>query len=260
MQFELFHLCGRILLLTKLLAQTSGFLIQFDEDPYFATDDIGIERFDQKIHSASFIAFKHRGLFPIAGRDEDDGNGPAVLNTATFVPAIASGALRGRQIEVPVRSLRVGRGGIVNGSLGDTFEGLKLGRALVGVFGEVFAGHVNFSTDTRTGDQFRVIFDEEQVELHQGVYMWFSGPSFETPAEIRAARILGADAVGMSTVPEVILARFLGLRVLAFSVITNYGAGMTGAELSHTETKDVAPRGGAKLAKVLRRLLSAWPK
>ena len=59
--------------------------------------------------------------------------------------------------------------------------------------------------------------------------MWFSGPSFETPAEIRAARILGADAVGMSTVPEVILARFLGLSVLAFSVITNYGAGMTGA-------------------------------
>ena len=52
----------------------------------------------------------------------------------------------------------------------------------------------------------------------------------------------------MSTVPEVILARFLGLRVLAFSVITNYGAGMTGAELSHEETKEVAPRGGAKLA------------
>ena len=62
----------------------------------------------------------------------------------------------------------------------------------------------------------------------QGVYIWFSGPSFETPAEIRAARILGADALGMSTVPEVILARFLGLRVLAFSVVTNYAAGMTG--------------------------------
>jgi purine-nucleoside phosphorylase len=101
--------------------------------------------------------------------------------------------------------------------------------------------------------------DQERVELHQGVYMWFSGPSFETPAEIRAARILGADAVGMSTVPEVILARFLGLRVLAFSVITNYGAGMTGVELSHAETKEVAPRGGAKLARLLKRMLSAWP-
>ena len=61
--------------------------------------------------------------------------------------------------------------------------------------------------------------------LHKGVYMWFSGPSFETPAEIRMARIMGANAVGMSTVPEVILARFLGLRVAACSVITNLAAG-----------------------------------
>lgn len=89
--------------------------------------------------------------------------------------------------------------------------------------------------------------------LHKGVYMWFSGPSFETPAEIRMARILGADAVGMSTVPEVILARFLGLRVAACSVVTNLAAGMTGAELSHAETKDMAPLGGARLAAMLKR-------
>jgi purine-nucleoside phosphorylase len=87
--------------------------------------------------------------------------------------------------------------------------------------------------------------------LAKGVYMWFSGPSFETPAEIRLARTLGADAVGMSTVPEVILARFLGLRVAACSVITNLAAGL-GGELSHQETKDVAPIGGARLAAVLR--------
>ncbi len=99
----------------------------------------------------------------------------------------------------------------------------------------------------------------EDIALPQGVYMWFSGPSFETPAEIRAARILGADAVGMSTVPEVILARFLGMRVLAFSVITNYAAGMTGQELSHQETKDVAPQGGAKLKRILARMLADWP-
>lgn len=93
--------------------------------------------------------------------------------------------------------------------------------------------------------------------LHEGVYMWFSGPSFETPAEIRMARILGADAVGMSTVPEVILARFLGLRVAACSVITNYGAGMSGNELSHQETKTMAPLGGAKLQQILTRLVAA---
>ena len=90
--------------------------------------------------------------------------------------------------------------------------------------------------------------------LHQGVYMWFSGPCFETPAEIRMARVMGATAVGMSTVPEVILARFLGLKVAACSVITNLAAGMTGAELSHQETKDMAPVGGARLATILRRL------
>lgn len=94
------------------------------------------------------------------------------------------------------------------------------------------------------------------IALHKGVYMWFSGPSFETPAEIRMARTLGADAVGMSTVPEVILARFFGLRVAAASVITNFGAGMTGAELSHEETKEMAPLGGKRLAAILRDVVS----
>lgn len=98
--------------------------------------------------------------------------------------------------------------------------------------------------------------EREDLRLHEGVYMWFSGPSFETPAEIRMARQLGADAVGMSTVPEVILARFCGLRVAAASVITNLGAGMTGDELSHEETKEMAPRGGRKLAAILKRALS----
>jgi len=101
--------------------------------------------------------------------------------------------------------------------------------------------------------------DAEGIKLHEGVYMWFSGPSFETPAEIRAARTLGADAVGMSTVPEVILARFLKLRIVAFSAITNYAAGMTGAELSHAETKAIAPQGGEKLQRILQRMLAAWP-
>ncbi|MCB1382595.1 MAG: purine-nucleoside phosphorylase [Notoacmeibacter sp.] len=94
------------------------------------------------------------------------------------------------------------------------------------------------------------------IALKRGTYMWFSGPSFETPAEIRMARMMGATAVGMSTVPEVIVARFLGLRVAACSVITNYGAGMTGAELSHDETKDMAPKGGAKLAAILKQALA----
>ncbi|MCF3642931.1 purine-nucleoside phosphorylase [Rhizobium sp. TRM95111] len=95
------------------------------------------------------------------------------------------------------------------------------------------------------------------IPLPHGVYMWFSGPNFETPAEIRMARILGADAVGMSTVPEVLIARLLGLRVAAASVITNFGAGMTGLALSHHETKDMAPIGGRRLADILTEMIAA---
>jgi purine-nucleoside phosphorylase len=93
------------------------------------------------------------------------------------------------------------------------------------------------------------------VEMAEGVYAWYSGPSFETPAEIRAIRGMGADAVGMSTVPEVILARFLGLRVAAASVITNMAAGMSTESISHEHTKAMAPLGAAKLEKILRQFL-----
>lgn len=95
----------------------------------------------------------------------------------------------------------------------------------------------------------------EKVALKEGVYAWYSGPSFETPAEIRALRTLGADAVGMSTVPEVILARFLGLRVAAISTITNMAAGMSDEAISHEHTKAMAPLGAEKLERVLRRWL-----
>jgi purine-nucleoside phosphorylase len=97
--------------------------------------------------------------------------------------------------------------------------------------------------------------EREGVAMTDGVYMWFSGPSFETPAEIRMARLMGADAVGMSTVPEVILGRFFGLRCAAISSITNFAAGMTGVELSHEETKRLAPIGAAKMERVIRRYL-----
>ena len=74
------------------------------------------------------------------------------------------------------------------------------------------------------------------IALREGVMAWFLGPQFETPAEIRMLRALGADAVGMSTVPETIVARWLGLRVLALSLITNLAAGLSGLRLSHAHT------------------------
>lgn len=93
------------------------------------------------------------------------------------------------------------------------------------------------------------------IPLPEGVYAWYSGPSFETPAEIRAIKILGGDAVGMSTVPEVILARFLGLRVAAISTITNMAAGMSDEQISHEHTKAMAPLGAVKLESILRQFL-----
>ena len=101
----------------------------------------------------------------------------------------------------------------------------------------------------------RAAADAEGVDIADGVYAWYSGPSFETPAEIRAIKMLGADAVGMSTVPEVILARFLGLRAAAISTITNMAAGMSDEAISHEHTKAMAPIGAAKLEHVLRRML-----
>ncbi len=95
------------------------------------------------------------------------------------------------------------------------------------------------------------------IPLAEGVYCWYSGPSFETPAEIRMLKTLGGDAVGMSTVPEIILARFLGLKVAAISTITNMAAGLSNEQISHEHTKAMAPLGAAKLERILREFLTS---
>ena len=101
----------------------------------------------------------------------------------------------------------------------------------------------------------RAAAEAEGLPLPEGIYCWYSGPSFETPAEIRMLQILGGDAVGMSTVPEVILARFLGLDVAAVSTITNMAAGLSDESISHAHTKAMAPLGAAKLERILRHFL-----
>lgn len=95
-----------------------------------------------------------------------------------------------------------------------------------------------------------------RIALFEGVYAWVTGPSFETPAEIRALSALGAQAVGMSTVPEVILARHAGLRVAGLSLITNLAAGLAPEAPSHAETKAAAVSGGAAIEAVIRGFLA----
>ncbi len=109
--------------------------------------------------------------------------------------------------------------------------------------------------DPEIRDALHQAAKDADIDMPNGVYAWYSGPSFETPAEIRAIAMLGADAVGMSTVPEVILARFLGLKAAAISTITNMAAGLSDESISHEHTKARAPIGAAKLEKVLRGFL-----
>ena len=89
------------------------------------------------------------------------------------------------------------------------------------------------------------------IELKQGIYAMYSGPSFETPAEIRFFRSMGADAVGMSTVPEAIVARHCGMRVMGISCITNMAAGILDQQLTHAEVVETANRVKAEFTKVV---------
>jgi purine-nucleoside phosphorylase len=103
-------------------------------------------------------------------------------------------------------------------------------------------------------EQLREVSKAENLPLREGVYAALSGPSYETPAEIRMLRILGAQAVGMSTVPEVIALRHMRVRCAALSCITNMAAGLGTGELDHKEVEETAKTRRADL----QRLLKGW--
>lgn len=125
---------------------------------------------------------------------------------------------------------------------------------LIGNAGD--AGFVDMTEayDPQLCDIMRKVAVDRAVALTEGIYGWFSGPSYETPAEIRMAALLGIDAVGMSTVPETILARSMGMRVAALSLITNLGAGIGEGKLDHAEVKAE----GAKAARRFETLVTGF--
>ena len=101
----------------------------------------------------------------------------------------------------------------------------------------------------------RTVAREAGIQMEEGVYCALLGPSYETPSEVRMLERLGVDAVGMSTAPEVLVARSRGLRCLGFSIITNPGAGITGEALSHEEVLEVSAQVARRLAVVLKGIL-----
>lgn len=105
--------------------------------------------------------------------------------------------------------------------------------------------------DKALSAKVKVAAQHEKITLHEGVYMAFRGPSFETPAEIRMAQCWGADAVGMSSVPDCLIARHCGLRVIGVSCITNMGAGLSDENLSHAHTMENASHGAAAFERLV---------
>ncbi len=112
--------------------------------------------------------------------------------------------------------------------------------------------------DLKLQELMQRVADATQIDLAKGVYAWYSGPNFETPAEIKALRVLGADAVGMSTVPECLVAVHAGMRIVAISTITNLAAGMSDTELSHNETLANAAKAAEELTYMLTKFIAEW--
>lgn len=117
-------------------------------------------------------------------------------------------------------------------------------------FGPRFFG-MSEAWDPLLAEKIRAAAKQERIPLHGGVYLALRGPSFETPAEIRMVQSWGADAVGMSSVPECLIARHCGLRVAGVSCITNMGAGLSDEKLSHAHTLENAAKGAADFERLV---------
>lgn len=129
---------------------------------------------------------------------------------------------------------------------------------LVGPNDERFGPRFPDMTDAYDSELRRITAEQAKlagIEVHEGIYAAMLGPSYETPAEIRFLRTIGADLVGMSTVPEVIVARHLNLSVLAISCVTNMAAGLSTGKINHDEVLETGERVRGKFLALLRAVL-----
>jgi len=176
-------------------------------------------------------------------------------------------------VALPIRAIRAlgAETLVLTNAAGGVRSGLKPGDLMIiedhinltgrnPLVGAVVTGEDRFPDMTVPYDaEFRKVAEEVAlaagIEIERGVYAAMLGPSYETPAEIRMLATIGADAVGMSTVPEVIVARALGMRVLALSCITNLAAGLGQETLSHEEVMEVGAQVRDRLADLVRGIL-----
>jgi xanthosine phosphorylase len=239
----------------------------------------GLGAVAEAVEDATVVGYDDLPGFPrptVAGHA-----GRAVLGTLAGVPAavlegrahVYEGA-GGEALRAPVRALRAAGAEVLvlTNAAGSLRPEVGPGRLMA------IADHINLTgvnplvgpNDDAVGPRFpslrdaydpalraglHAAADAEEIDLVEGVYLAVSGPSFETPAEIEAFRRLGADAVGMSTVPEVIVARHAGLRVAAVSVISNLAEGLSDVPLSHEQTLRHAARAAGDLARLLERFV-----
>lgn len=211
----------------------------------------------------------HAGRF-VAGRL---GGRPVLVQSGRYH------AYEGHPYEVVVAPVRIAHlmgasSFIVTNAAGGIRDGLRPGD-IVGIAdhlnlhfrspleGPVRAGETRFPDMTQAYDpallsHAAAVADDMGLQLHTGVYASLAGPAYETPAEIRMLRAMGADTVGMSTVPSVTVARNRGMRVLGFSLVTNAAAGLGEGALDHEEVMEEGRRGGAILGDLICEVVRRW--
>ena len=170
----------------------------------------------------------------------------AALGVGTLIVTNAAGGIR--------RTFGPGTVMLIRDHLNLTARSPLIGHALPG---EERFPDMSAAYDPELGAVARQVATQQGLPLEEGVYAGLLGPTYETPAEVRMLERLGADAVGMSTVIEVIAARARGLRCLGFSTVTNAAAGISAAPLSHTEVMAVAAQVGERLGRIVAGVIAA---